>query len=121
MENDKKFVIQKHSRADNVHWDLMLESGEMLETYRLEAPPEKLSAQKNPAVKIFDHPLKFLTYEGSVNNGKGGVEIADSGTYQLLSEAENLREMQICGKILKGKFILTHIKKDLWEFTLASS
>ena len=121
MEDVKKFVVQKHSKADDVHWDLMLESGKMLETYRLEVPPEKLSAKKNPAVKIFDHSLKFLTYEGSVNKGKGRVEIADGGTYQLLSDAENRREMQISGKILKGKFVLTRIKNDRWEFALTSS
>jgi hypothetical protein len=99
----------------------MLEVGETLETYRLELPPEKLFQQPVAAQKIFDHPLKFLTYEGSVNNGKGSVEIADSGTYQLISETENRREMQISGKILKGKFVLTHIKNDKWEFALISS
>jgi bifunctional non-homologous end joining protein LigD len=118
MEGDKRFVIQKHSRAGDIHWDLMLESGKMLETYRLELPPGKLFQQPNAARKIFDHSLKFLTYEGSVNKGKGKVEIADSGTYQLLSEAENYREMQISGKILKGKFVLTHIKEEQWEFNM---
>lgn len=121
MKDDEKFVVQKHSRADDVHWDLMLQTGEILETYRLEMPPEKLSAQKNPAVKIFDHPLKFLTYEGSVNNGKGQVEIADSGTYRLLGETENRKELQISGRILDGKYVLTCIKNDKWEFALIFS
>jgi len=121
MENAKKFVIQKHSRADDIHWDLMLQTGEMLETYRLELPPEKLLLMSSAALKIFDHPLKFLTYEGSVNSGKGNVEIADSGTYQFLSEAENRKEMQISGEILKGEFVLTRVKNDKWLFAPISS
>ncbi len=121
MNDAKKFVIQKHTKAGESHWDLMFESGDVLETYRLNLPPEKLTRQNCSAVKIVDHPLKFLTYEGSVNKGNGNVEIADSGTYQLLRQSENYKELQICGKILKEKFYLTHIRKNLWEFTPASS
>ena len=116
MQSSKKFVIQKHIKASNLHWDLMLEAGEVLETYRLELPPEKLMHQTSSATRIFDHPLKFLTYEGSVNKGKGTVEIIEAGTYQLLSESECKKEFQFEGKILKGKFSLVHIKDDNWEF-----
>jgi hypothetical protein len=75
MENNKKFVIQKHSRGDDVHWDLMLEAGDVLETYRLAVPPEKITGKPVEAVKIFDHPLKFLTYEGSVNKAKALLKL----------------------------------------------
>ncbi len=96
----------------------MLEARGVLETYRLELPPEKLSQQTTTATKIFDHPLKFLSYEGSVNKGKGSVKIADAGTYQLLSGSEHRKELQLDGKILKGRFTLTHIEDDRWEFTI---
>ena len=116
MKMDRAFVIQKHSKAGHIHWDLMLEAGPVLETYRLELPPEKLLQQATTAIKIFDHSLKFLTYEGSVNKGKASVEIAETGTYQLLTESKERQEMQLDGKILKGKFVLTHIEDDRWEF-----
>lgn len=126
----KKFVIQEHTQAGQVHWDLMLEcsghpntagpaAGDALETYRLELSPEKLrelSGQSTSALKIFDHPVKFLTYEGSVNQGKGTVAIADSGTYRLVSDSGRFRELQFDGKILKGKFALMHIKDNQWQF-----
>ncbi len=118
MKKTKKFVLQKHTSPGDAHWDLMLEAGGVLETYRLELPPAKLSQQTTTAVKIFDHPLKFLSYEGSVNKGKGSVKIADAGTYQLLSDSEDRRELQLKGEILKGKFTLTHIEDDRWEFTI---
>jgi hypothetical protein len=115
-ENNKKFVIQKHVRGNDIHWDLMLEAGNILETYRLPVPPEKITAEPVEAIKIFDHPLRFLTYEGSVNKGQGSVEIADSGIYQILYKTHSCVELQLDGKILKGKFTLTLIEADRWEF-----
>lgn len=94
----------------------MLETAEVLQTYRLESPPKKLLEQACCAVKIFDHPLKFLSYEGSVNNGKGSVRIDEAGTYQLLSKNERCFKLRLGGKILKGKFALTHIEDEKWEF-----
>ena len=112
----KQFVIQKHSRAGEIHWDLMLETDDVLQTFRLSVPPEKLPRQANTAAKIFDHPIKFLTYQGPVNNGKGRVEIADAGTYQPLSEGITCRQLQFDGKMLKGRFTLTCIEGNRWEF-----
>ncbi len=116
MESVKRFVIQKHTKASEVHWDLMLETGKVLQTYRLQLPSEKLSQQTIAAIHIFDHPVKFLTYQGSVNKGKGTVEIAEAGTYQMLNANEHRQELLLEGKFLKGKFTLTHIEEDRWEF-----
>ncbi len=120
MENNKKFVIQRHVRGNDIHWDLMLEAGDVLETYRLAVPPEKITAESVEAIKIFDHPLKFLTYEGSVNKGKGTVKIADAGKYQILSKTDNGVDLQFDGKILKGKFTLNHIEENRWELAMVS-
>ena len=121
VENNKKFVVQKHTRCDDVHWDLMLEVGQELETYRLNVPPDKLAQGAiASATRNFNHPLKFLTYEGSVNKGQGTVEIAESGTYIFLSRDEHLQEIQLDGKVLQGKFTLTHIEENCWEFELAA-
>ena len=94
----------------------MLEAGQVLETYRLGLPPEELLQKSITAVRIFDHPLKFLTFEGSVNAGKGSVRIAEAGTYQLLSKNEHCQKLKLDGKILKGKFSLNFIAGDRWEF-----
>ena len=116
MGKVEEFVIQKHSRAGQVHWDLMLRAGQVLETYRLELGPEELLDRPCTAVRIFDHPLRFLTYEGAVNAGAGNVKIADTGTYSLLTESENKKQLQLDGCILKGRFILTQIENDKWQF-----
>ena len=113
---DKKFVIQQHSKGPDMHWDLMLESDGVLQTYRLDKSPQQLAQNPAGAVKIFDHPMRFLTYEGHVNKGRGSVRIADSGTYKILHQAQDRIALNLNGKILKGKFTLLHFKGDNWQF-----
>lgn len=116
MERIRKFVIQKHTSTGEVHWDLMLEAAGVLETYRLSLPPEQLQSHSTTAVKIFDHPLKFLTYEGSVNKGKGSVKIAEAGTYQITSQTEDKMELYFEGRILNDKFTLSRLDAYNWKF-----
>jgi len=92
----------------------MLEAGGVLETYRLPEPPEKWRDKAIEAVKIFDHPLKFLNYEGSVNKGKGRVEIADCGMYSVIRKDETQKQISFSGNVLKGEFLL-NLKEDGWE------
>lgn len=117
MSGIKKFVIQKHERKNqDVHWDLMLEAETALETYRLELPPEKVAEQSTTAIRISDHPLKFLTYQGTVNNGLGTVEIVHTGTYKQLEANEKYRRLLLDSQTLQGQFTLTHIDSDRWQF-----
>ena len=119
MKTSGKFVIQKHTRCGEVHWDLMLEAGEALETYRLHLPPEKLMQEKTSAAKIFEHPLRFLTYEGPVNKGAGNVEIAERGNYNVIRQKPDYIELELAGEILRGRFALRCKSDDEWMFGLS--
>ena len=114
---NKKFVIQEHSLGPDTHWDFMLEIADSLQTYRLDKAPAELLHRPANAVKIFDHPLKFLTYEGPVNDGRGNVRIVEAGTFQILHQDQNRFDLALTGRLLKGKFTLTHIKNDNWLLT----
>jgi len=113
---NKKFVIQKHTTGQDVHWDLMLEQDQTLQTYRLDKSPEQILHTPANAVKISDHPLKFLTYEGPVNEGRARVNIADAGTYRIINQPHNHIELELAGRTLKGKFTLTTIKDNNCQF-----
>jgi hypothetical protein len=129
-QEDKRFVIQEHTIDSDVHWDFMLELADILQTYRLDKAPAQILHLAAGAVKIFDHPLKFLTYQGPVNKGRGNVRIIESGTYKMVHQAHPVRdskekvsngahnriELNLNGKILKGKFTLSHIEGDNWQF-----
>ena len=111
-----RFVIQEHTTSDGVHWDLMLEQEGVLVTFRLEEEPAQALTHEVRAVKIFDHPLRFLTYEGPVQKGAGKVRIADSGTYQNRDRSDGLWGLGLDGVVLKGDYTLTRIVGDDWRF-----
>ncbi len=113
---DRKFVIQEHSLGAEVHWDLMLEKAEILNTYRLDKRPGQLLAEGANAEKIFDHPKKFLTYQGPVNKGAGRVEIVETGTYKITNNQNDRIGLSLDGRILKGNFTLTLVEGEQWIF-----
>jgi hypothetical protein len=95
----------------------MFQVGDALQSYRIERPPDELEPEGTIAVRIVDHAVKFLTYEGPVNKGLDSVEIAESGTYEVLSETEDERKLLLNGRILKGRFTLKRISGDRWLFS----
>ncbi len=116
MRGDR-FVIQEHTTPQGSHWDLMLEQDGVLLTFRLEDEPAESLEHEVRAVKIFDHPLRFLTYEGSVQKGTGKVRIVDRGVYQNRSQSETLLNLHLHGAVLKGDFALACIEGDEWRFS----
>jgi len=118
-KNYKKFVIQEHVKKDEgIHWDVMLETSGVLETYRLLIHPEIIDENVIDIIKIADHPLKFLTYQGLVNNGLGSVKIVDSGTYLILEQNESYKKLKLDGEKIKGIFSLKLISENKWELEL---
>ena len=113
----KRFVIQEHRLGDDVHWDLMLEGADVLLTWRLNIPPAQITAHSAEAVRISDHPLRFLTYQGPVQNGAGRVRIADTGTYHSANETADRIELNLAGRVLNGPFVLERAGKAGWRLT----
>ena len=113
---NSRFVIQQHHMPDGVHWDLMLEKGDKLWTWRLDRyPPD--THQALAAERIFDHPLKFLTYEGAVRNGTGKVVIADRGTLQYRDITADTITFRLDGDRIKGTFILQLDAAPQWTLS----
>jgi len=96
----------------------MLEHGDILKTWRIDKAPDQVGKEPTPAVRIFDHDLKFLTYEGPVNEGAGHVRITDAGTFETLEESQNQIRIDFYGKILSGEFVLNQIERDQWQFSV---
>lgn len=117
---DKRFVIQKHTSPKGVHWDFMLEKEQILHTYRLDKSPRQVLRAGAEAEKIFDHPIKFLTYEGPVKNGQDSVCIAEAGTYRIIERSSSRIELELAGGTLKGKFVLAQIEGDSWRLFMDS-
>ena len=62
-----RFVILEHDHPV-LHWDLMLEAGDVLQTWRLANPPTPGCAID--ATALPDHRLTYLDYEGPVSGNR---------------------------------------------------
>ena len=111
-KNLPQFVVQEHRTPDGVHWDLMLQRNEILWTWRVNRPAAEVGNTPLPLEKIADHPLRFLTYEGPVQNQTGNVHITDRGLFEVIEQTPTLLTVFFDGLHLKGRFILSKIDNE---------
>lgn len=73
------FAILEHDYPF-LHWDLLLQQGDVLKTWRLLQPvtPGTWIA----AEQLSDHRLHYLTYEGPVSGNRGSVFRVTSGKFR---------------------------------------
>ncbi len=111
-----RFVIQKHA-ASHLHYDFRLEMDGTLKSW---AVPKGLSTEvnvKRSAIEVEDHPLAYMTFEGTIPKGQyggGTVMVWDIGTYEMLSgsHAEGDMKLRLAGKKIKGEWHLFRIRSD---------
>src|SRR5438874_1448276 len=106
-----RFVILEHDHP-HLHWDLMLECGEVLRTWRLAEPPEGFA--EVPAESSFDHRLIYLDYEGAVSGNRGTVRRWDHGNYGIADEQADRLVLWFEGARLRGRAILE--RREKWTF-----
>lgn len=123
-ESHLQFVVLRHVRAKDVHWDLCLEVGEVLATWQILAEPERLmsSGDALAARKIGDHRRIYLDYEGPISGGRGEVVRFDRGTWEHLEAGIGRRRFRLEGQRLKGEFVLERLSAegDAWRIRRVS-
>lgn len=110
-----RFVIHHHAGHGPEHWDLMLEDGDVLATWRLDRPPTSADDEPIPARRIFDHRKAFLTYEGPISADRGHVTIVESGAYTTVQRTDDTWTFCLRGKRLEGRFILRSLPAESEE------
>jgi len=115
-----RFVILQHDHPE-LHWDLMLQAGDKLRTWRLAQAPDKPGAEI-VATAIGDHRLMYLDYEGPVSGGRGCVVGWDKGTYweeiPRTVRSDQRVVVGLTGERVHGKAVLERISEDRWIFQL---
>ena len=115
----RQFVVLLHEQGDSRHWDLMLEGDEKLATWRLACKPDAVGHEGDEARRIFDHPKRFLDYEGPLSGDRGSVTRVDGGTYQTLAQSETQWRIRLKGWIMTGCYILTRADASTDEWTIS--
>lgn len=126
---ERRFVVLRHEDREGLHFDLMIESGERLATWKFPTAPESVSAGAAAASslhwppvlhgrRIGDHRRAYLTYEGPVSGDRGHVTRHDEGTCRVdrpvaydrepaeLSDSVERWCIEFCGRLLRGRFEL---------------
>src|SRR5688572_30013766 len=104
-----RFVLLEHDHPI-LHWDLMLESGDSLRTWRLARAPER--GGDIEAIALPDHRLAYLEYEGPVSGGRGSVSRWDRGTYSTIVAEVKRLELQLCGERVRGRVELQQLDSE---------
>ncbi len=106
----RRFVVLRHEPGEAgpraLHWDLMLEFGDSLQTWALTSEPrigEEIAAEELPR-----HRLDYLEYEGPVSRGRGTVSRLDAGTFEVVTESPEQLSVDLHGELLEGRLQLTH-------------
>ena len=73
-----RFVILEHNHPF-LHWDLLLEHGEVLQSWRLLGPVT--AGAWIPSQSIPDHRRMYLSYEGPVSGNRGNVKRFTCGQF----------------------------------------
>jgi hypothetical protein len=98
-----RYVILEHDHPV-LHWDFMLEAGDVLRTWRLDQPPQ--SGQRVAASPSFDHRLLYLDYEGPLSGNRGRVVQWDRGEYEDVPAEGGKLQVRLRGRKLMGTVVL---------------
>jgi len=111
-----RYVILQHDHPE-LHWDLMLQAGDKLRTWRLAKAPIK-PGEAIEATAIGDHRLMYLDYEGPVSGGRGRVVQWDHGYYEeeIPIRLEERRVVRLQGMRLQGMAVIEPVCGERWIF-----
>lgn len=117
-----RFAVQRHE-ARRLHFDLRLELDGVLKSWALARGISMVPGVKRLAVETEDHPLDYLTWEGTIPKGEygGGTMIVwDRGTWLADSDPrEGLKKGKLVfalnGERLKGHWHLVRMKRKPGE------
>jgi bifunctional non-homologous end joining protein LigD len=112
----RRFVVQRH-RARRLHYDLRLEVDGVLVSWAVPRGPTLDASVRRMAVRVEDHPLEYIDFEGVIPHGQygaGDVIVWDWGTWDPEAEtpdpamAIDRGELKLVlrGEKLRGRFVL---------------
>lgn len=113
-----RYVILEHDYP-GLHWDLMLENGSVLSTWRLSQQPR--AGEECQAQSSQDHRLFYLNYEGPISGDRGRVSRWDSGEFRAREWNEQRIVLCLQGARLRGELILRKSEGEEWKVTFDPS
>jgi bifunctional non-homologous end joining protein LigD len=114
--HNDRFVIQEH-HARRLHYDFRLERDGVLVSWAVPKNLPDTPSVNHLAVHTEDHPMEYLTFEGTIPKGEyggGKVIVWDTGTY----EAEKFNDHEVIvtlhGNKISGRYALIQTNGNQW-------
>lgn len=107
-EEKNRFVIQRHM-ARREHYDFRLQANDALISWAIPKKPVYDPDIKRLAIKVEDHPLDYIHFEGNIpknNYGAGTVMVWDIGYYYLDSDKKMPSAGEVRKRLAKGSLKL---------------
>src|SRR5882672_467401 len=99
-----RFTISHHTGSkDGDHYDLMLEHGDSLRTWRL---ANTAFQAFQVARQIKDHRKMYLDFEGEISGDRGRARIWDTGTYTVDEWKDGRIQVALVGRSLKTRLLM---------------
>jgi hypothetical protein len=111
-----RFVILEHDHP-TLHWDLMLEAGPVLWTWRLPRLPQPDDVLV--AERIADHRMAYLDYEGPISEGRGSVVRREWGDFEFEIQGPDELQARLNGVTLRCVLHLTRTADGAWHAMFA--
>lgn len=121
-DDSVRFVVLLHTQVQGDHFDLMIENGPRLATWKMFQPPESDPREEIECTRIGEHRRRYLDYEGPLAGGRGRVVRHDRGPCVVDRSRADRWEIDFRGRRLRGRYRLerTGSSKDNWRLLARS-
>ena len=124
--SEGRFVVLEH-QWNGVHWDFMLEAGDCLRTWAIDAPIT--CDVELPARSLGDHRLAYLCYEGPISGQRGSVRRIAEGWFRTIKWSDEYVRVRLWGAQLVGEVELSRVRGGIecpsgstsWTFRLGKA
>ena len=113
---DQAFVVHRH-HASRLHYDLRLEQDGTLKSWAVPRGLPPRPGIKRLAVQVEDHPIEYLTFEGTIPKGQyggGNMWRYALGKYEKTKDKKNGFYFRLDSPELNGEYRMHKMKGNEW-------
>lgn len=119
----RRFVVLRHEQDGHRHFDLMIDIGPALATWKMSEPPETTRTAPQNCLRLPDHRRRYLDYQGPLAGNRGEVTRHDHGHCIVHTCSAKCWEVTFRGRELHGRVRLERTTQsgNDWSLRLASA